>query len=514
MNPVSAAIARLPPDMARLFQKEHAKRIGASIALTWFTVKLATTLYRGFFGPLSHLPGHWITRFIVLPRLRADGKSYLRMKEFLDEYGTVARLGPNIVVVSDKRMIRQVLSHEDYPKGPGYQALRETSAETMFNTQDKLFHRQRRRIVSPAFSIKYLNSLEPFMDDCLRAMLTRLDNEIDASPRADGYVTIDLWKMLGMLALDIIGSTAFGESFDMVNDSDHYIPTSINNIMRAAAKTVMFPRLIKFLRLIGLGFRDEQFEQFVRAMIMKRLNSKERREDILQILIDSNSAANQDDRLTVDAIMSEVVLFLIAGAETTSNTTGLMLIELLRHPDKMAALRAEIDALTSGQRDALIANDQLKQLPYLNAVMYETMRLHSIASTGLQRMTAQDTILGDHLHLPKNTIVICGLNHAHRNPEYWQRPDDFVPERWLPGAETEPCLEAYFPFSIGSRNCIGRQFALQEMRLVLATLVQRYELKPIPVEMDHAKDLRQYFTLGVEGNTFKVDLRHRGGQAA
>jgi cytochrome P450 len=165
-------------------------------------------------------------------------------------------------------------------------------------------------------------------------------------------------------------------------------------------------------------------------LVNNRIHSGERRDDILQILVDSQQADRQEDRLTMDAIIAEVLLFLVAGyeqsqthtcdpisyvtlfffffsstrSETKSSTMGFALIELLRHPDRFEKLRAEIDnvPLENDNDSTLHSHSQLKNLPYLNAVLNETMRLHMIGSNGLQRMTDSDITLGNEVVIPKN----------------------------------------------------------------------------------------------------------------
>lgn len=130
--------------------------------------------------------------------------------------------------------------------------------------------------------------------------------------------------------------------------------------------------------------------------------SKERN-DILQILINSQNSKDKDDHLTPDAIIEETVLFLIAGSETTSNTLGFTFYELLRNPDKLKKLYEEIDALEIEDGSSFY-NDQLKHLPYLNAVINETLRLDPVVASALQREAPKTTVLGN-MVLPKNVCL-------------------------------------------------------------------------------------------------------------
>lgn len=146
--------------------------------------------------------------------------------------------------------------------------------------------------------------------------------------------------------------------------------------------------------------------QFMKEIILERLTGgeKARRNDILQILIDTQHATDQEDRLTADAIASETVLFLVAGSETTSNTSGFAVIELLRHPDKLAKLRAEIDQVPLEDGE-IFKHEQLKHLPYLNAVINETLRIDWIGTGGIDRIAERDVLLGGKLFVPKGVRI-------------------------------------------------------------------------------------------------------------
>lgn len=200
------------------------------------------------------------------------------------------------------------------------------------------------------------------------------------------------------------------------------------------------------------------------------------------------------------------------GSETTSNTLGFAIIELLRHPQVMKKLRDEVDAVPFPSDRQIFDHEQVKNLPYLNAVINETLRLDAVAASGIERHADKNVTLGGKLFVPKGTEVICNIYHAHLNEKYWPNARSFEPERWLPetAASTgiKPDLDAFYPFSMGSRNCVGKNFAIMEMRLVLSTLIKRFDLTPIPEEMEQAKDVRHFVTLTVANNKFNV-VAHR-----
>jgi cytochrome P450 len=147
---------------------------------------------------------------------------------------------------------------------------------------------------------------------------------------------------------------------------------------------------------------DPYLTSFMTRVIEDRITSGKRRQDILQILIDSQKAESVEDRLAIAEMINEVTLYLVAGSETSSNTIGFTFVELLKNPETMTKLQQEIDELEIEDEQKLFQHSQLKRLPYLNAVISETMRLYPVATAGLQRKTYTDTVLAGKLAVPKN----------------------------------------------------------------------------------------------------------------
>ncbi|KAG2203174.1 hypothetical protein INT46_008932 [Mucor plumbeus] len=498
-----------------LSNQSNLEKIGKITAISVATYVVANKLYSAFLGPLSRIPGPFWSRFIEFPKFiydRPNGTSYKAILGFHDKYGDTIRLGPNLVAVADKDMIKQVLVTDDFPKATIYEAFQKKGAHTLFSTTDSIWHKKRRRIVSPAFSIKYLNSMEPFMTTVTETLVHKIDSEIAQGHDESNYGTIDIWSLVQRLALDVIGETAFGQTFNMIENNDSFVPEAISLEMRNSAIIVLYPILAKLFLPHG-GKTDPKLEKFLTGVIEDRLHNTEgeKRKDILQFLIDVQHAADTDDSLTAESIMSETVLFLIAGSETTSNSIGFAIINLLRNPDKLKKLYQELDNVEMEQDQTVFHHEQVKHLAYLNAVIHETLRVDSIAAAGLSRRAPKDTMLGGRVFLPKDTTVICSLYHAQKNDKYWPHAQEFRPERWIENEDQGEGndLEAFFTFSAGSRNCIGKNFALQEMRIAIATLLKTFEIKAIEQEMKDAEDRRQFITLTVPKNSFNIKIKRR-----
>ncbi|KAI9473437.1 MAG: cytochrome P450 [Benjaminiella poitrasii] len=493
-------------------KKSNLQKIGKVTAILLATYVAVDKFYVALFGPLSGVPGPFYTRFINLPKFLHDkpsGTLYKALQALHNKYGDVVRLGPRVITIANKQLLKQALVTEDLPKGPIYKILQGQGKYTLFSTTDPVWHKQRRKIVSPAFSIKYLNSLEPFMTSVAKSLVCKIDEEIEKEHDEFNYGIIDIWSLMQRLTLDVIGETAFGETFHMIENNSHFVPAAITQEMRRSAISIMYPILSKIF-MKNAGQTDPKLTKFLTGVINNRLsNNKEERKDILQFLINSQKAENEDDRLTSDSIMAETVLFLIAGSETTSNSIGFAIIELLQYPDRLKKLYDEIDTVQMEEGQEVFYHEQLKHLPYLNAVINETLRLDTIAASSLPRMTVKPTLLG-HLALPKDISVFCNLAQVQMDSRYWPNPYEFKPERWIEKDQQElNDLEAFFPFSAGTRNCIGKNFALQEMRIAISTLLKNFEIVPIEQEMKDAQDRRAFVTLTVAKNSFCIKMKRR-----
>ncbi|CAO3674069.1 unnamed protein product [Umbelopsis vinacea] len=501
-------VNRLPDGIVRQFLRKNVHYSAAVIALAAGYIVTAR-LYRVYLGPMSTIPGNFVDIFFDLPLLW-----HKRMIGLHQKYGPIVRSTASSLTISDKNMIKQILHDDDLPKARIYKNLQFQGHETMFNTVNKDFHKTRRRVISPAFSVKYLSALESLMGASVEEFIHHIKMSVEtAHLHNQPSAQIDMWRLLQCTALDVIGTTAFDQSFNMVQNGSHPLPSTISKNLTAAALTSSTKSIPIVGRIVeayaSKSGSHMDIGKFMVNIIEERLKSGKRKNDILQILIDSQNAELKNDRLNNEDIVHENILFLIAGSETTSNTIGFAIIHLLEHPEVLTQLREELDDLYPRDSKALFSHDDLKSLPYLNAVINETMRIKPVAMGGLPRQTVQDYVIGGKYHIPKDTIISAHIYACQTNPEYWPEPLAFKPERWLEDSDIPADKDAFFPFSSGSRNCIGRNFALMEMRLILSSFVYHFNFEPVQESVEDAKDLRQFITYTIASNSYKVKISNR-----
>ncbi|CAG2180351.1 unnamed protein product [Oppiella nova] len=187
---------------------------------------------------------------------------------------------------------------------------------------------------------------------------------------------------------------------------------------------------------------------------------------------DSDESSDKTDKkstagtLTPDELTAQGILFFIAGYDTTSAALTHTIYYLSQHPECQQKLYEELKTCDE------FTYEKLVHLKYLNAVINETLRL-APSLTRIQRECVQDYKLGNTgITIPKGASIEIYPYAIHRDPEYWPNPNDFIPDRFL-----EPTHHpyAFIPFGGGPRLCIGQRFALNEMRMCLAKLINKYQ---------------------------------------
>lgn len=214
----------------------------------------------------------------------------------------------------------------------------------------------------------------------------------------------------------------------------------------------------------------QQIDQLLYAEIADRRQEAIDRSDILSLLVAARDTAGQP--LSDVELRDQLMTLLLLGHETTASGLAWAFYWLTQNPQVLAQLRQELDSLTDW--DAL----NLSQQPYLTAVCKEALRVYPIALIAQPRKVKASIEVAGYEFTPGTVLVPC-IYLAHRRLDAYPQPEVFRPERFL--SQRSPY--EYLPFGGGNRSCIGMALALFEMKLILATIVQRYELRlasPLP----------------------------------
>lgn len=233
----------------------------------------------------------------------------------------------------------------------------------------------------------------------------------------------------------------------------------------------------------------DSLDDAVGDLITERRGDTEGRDDLLSLLLEAQSTADHeiDDGLLRD----ELVTMMLAGHDTTSLSITYTLYLLAEHPEHRERLYDELDAVLG---DELPTFEDLDDLEFLERVLKESMRLYPVVHS-ISRKALTDVEV-DGYEIPEGSRVFLAPWVTHRSERHWENATEFDPGRWTPERREERHDYAYFPFGAGPRQCIGKQFALVEAQLIIATLCQEYEFR---LEPGYELDLVASITAQPEG---------------
>lgn len=328
---------------------------------------------------------------------------------------------------------------------------------------------QNRRLMQPAFHRQRLAGLVTQMADASQATAERWDR-LAAEGRP-----IEIGEEMLRLTLRIVGTTLF--SHDLSGEAD-----ALGVPIRTAFHWVSGRMTMPFSAPLWVPTRENRafiaardvVHRTVDGMIAERRRSGEQTPDLLQMLLDAEDAetgARMDDV----QVRHEALTLMIAGHETAAASLSWAWYLLARHPQSLARMREELDAVLGGRAPSA---EDLPRLPYTRAAFDETLRLYPPA-WGQPRESVEEDEIGGCRIPAKNIVMVCQWV-THRRPDLWERPDEFVPERFVGAGPGSFPPFAYYPFGGGARQCIGSSFALMEAQVILATLARRFDVEVEP----------------------------------
>jgi cytochrome P450 len=326
--------------------------------------------------------------------------------------------------------------------------------------------RKNRKLVQPAFYKKQLATLVDSMEQVIQKELSRIKPGVET----------DVHEIFSDLAFKVVARSLF-----YLEDMDEKI-ARLQFITEQAQKM-----LIKELRLPFLMWYYDRRWMSGNSSIAYHLDLIDEARAILQEIIDQRRKENKEYGDLLDMLLQstyedgthmsdrqlidEILVLFIAGHETTSNVLTFATQLLAHHPDKAVKLQEEIASLTS--QDLM---EQLKELEYTKQVLEETMRLYPPAYV-TDRVAMEDDTCGD-IEIPKGSIWLISFFEMHRRKDLWEQPDEFLPERFE-ADKRKSYNDHYFPFGAGPRMCIGNNFAMFEMALVLKNMLRDFDLKAV-----------------------------------
>ncbi|KAK2176565.1 hypothetical protein NP493_655g00003 [Ridgeia piscesae] len=410
---------------------------------------------------------------------------YLTFMELAKTYGDVVhlRVGPSghIILLSGHEVIREAFVDKgeyfsNRPNTSHIPLMKYTNKGKGIIMQDGEDWKTLRRFTLRALRDFGLgkSSLEDKIKDELENVLDELDKKcgVPYCPQKLFYQPVS----------NIICSIIFGHRYSYDNKEfqhmldammyrfEHSGPKLILGTILPAPLALLIPKVRKMLEV------DREIRDFVRKRIDEHRDTfdGDNVRDFIDLYLKTEQSGEESGAFT-DANMFEVIddLFL-AGTDTTSTTLLWGLLYLILYPEIQAKCRLEI--LQAIGQDRLPSMKDRDELPYMEAVILEIQRLGSIAPSAVPHVTSESITFRGY-DLPKNTLVRANLYQSHMDPEIWEDPVAFNPDRWLDENNMLKTNPAFMPFSVGRRMCLGDSLAKMEMFLFIATLLQRFDFR-------------------------------------
>ena len=384
-------------------------------------------------------------------------------------------LHEHVILISNPDYIQYILhnNYTNYLKNTGrWRGFRQVIGNGLLAADGENWRRQRQR-VQPAFHPDRLGVLERSVTEEMDALEERW------RPVEQRGEAIDAFKEMLELGLRILARTMFSRDVNSVIEPLLAAFRTVHRFIDPFSLANMFdpPRVVR--RLISPGF--PQFERAIRvfddviySLIRDRQSSDQVPGDILSMLIRSRDD-EQGELMTPRQVRDEVMVTMMAGHEPPATAITWTLYLLSMHPDAERQAYEEVRQVLGDRRCTLA---DVPQLRYLKMVIEESLRIYPPA-WGIDRMTAKDDVI-DGYRIPAGSTVAISTYVMHHHPKYWDNPEGFDPLRFSDDQEPTRPTYSYFPFGGGARRCIGFRFAMTQMPLVLATLLQRRRLELVP----------------------------------
>lgn len=382
-----------------------------------------------------------------------------RFATFGDTYRSPTSRTP-LIVTRDPETARDVLVTQVgifSKEHPSFETLSQVVGNALLTSVGETWRRQR-RLIQPAFSRARMEEYAQAMVD--ETLVTT--RELSRGPAQN----VNCSALLTSLTLRIVARTLFG--YDV--DESPRVGRAMRWLNERFARPDLLPEYVPTPRRIKMRLAKRDLDKVVAEIITQRRRRLARGEtgvDLLQHLLTVQDDDGQG--LSDTEIRDQLLTLYLAGHDTTTHALSWTLYELLQHPEVLAELRREVDTVLGGRTPTL---DDLNELVWTEAAFKETMRLYPPAHVIPRIATEATTLAG--LELPERGEVVIWVYHLQRNPRFFEHPDEFRPQRFLPEAEPPP-KHAYIPFGLGQRACIGQQFAMIEAKLILAAFVQQLD---------------------------------------
>ncbi|KAI5456837.1 cytochrome P450 [Mariannaea sp. PMI_226] len=447
-----------------------------SLAVIVTAYLLGKAIYDLWYNPLRVYPGPktWALSRLPLTWAILRAQPHRRILELHDKYGPIVRVAPDELSYSHPDAWNEVMGH----RGPDVPENHKdhTTFPRMFSgsviSANPTDHARMRRALIPKFSNTTLKRQEDLIKKHIDLFIMRLNEKSN-----NGEQALNMVYWINCASFDIISDMLFGESFHCLDSAtDHPIVSVIFNGIKLGTYMACLRKFRVFDALVDIIIprRFQEDPSLLFPWTEKQLSK----------LVETNAqdSKNQDqvrreeNYLTKREIVANATVLLVAGSETSATALSATLFYLTTNERELAKLAEEVRSYFKNESEITISGVQ--GLPYLNAVIEESLRLYPPGPSAFPRRIAKGgcSLLGQ--HVPEHTLVSIWHWPLYRNPDLFPSPNSFIPERWLNNDQLgDGAMKALRPFSHGARDCLGKSLAYVELRLLLTRIIFKFDMK-------------------------------------
>lgn len=384
----------------------------------------------------------------------------------LARVGAIVRVdlgGLPVYFLTTQELVHEVLvtqgQHVD--KGHIFDRLRPLFGNGLI-TSAEAYHRKQRRLIQPLFDNSKMASYAGVMRKHAIAM---------AKSWAPGQ-TVAIDEAMYELTMTTVGEIMFSVAMakPAIAEAQLLLPKLSKDTIRQAFAPDFCEWVLPPIHK-GFGVRAQRMHHVLDQLIQHYHANPDKHDDLLALVLSARDPES-GQAMTDQQARDELLTILVAGTEPTAVTLAWVFHELGRHPEIQQKVREELNSVFGDQP---FTHNKMRDLAYTNRVLNEVTRLHPALAV-MRRPTVPIELGG--VSIPAGTELAFSPRALHRDPRYFDNPDTFDPDRWLPERAHEVPRMAFIPFSDGNRRCIGENFGWVEMVVALASIIPRWRMSP------------------------------------
>ena len=417
-------------------------------------------------------------RVVSRSRSFADSPAMVRnpvkvLSKYAEQFGDTFRfyLGglKEAIVTTNPAVIQHVLktNAENYQKSDiQVKRMGHFLGKGLLTTHGEAWRTQR-RLIQKGFDRKQLEALSSIMQDSLVDSLRVFDRQISDGP-------VDIYPQLMKMTFAMVAKSLFGAR--LRSEDIDFVSHTISTVQEFIVRQTLQPYLNPWFAVSGELRKHENMRTRADSILLEYIKARRHQppgHDLLQTLMDARYSDGEG--MSDELVLSESMQLLVAGHETSSNALSWLLYLLSSRPDCLEKLRQEFDSVLG---DAPLSYSDVPRFEFATQVIQEALRLYP-PFWMIDRMAVHDDRVGD-LAIPRGSTVIVFVYGAHHAQRYWQDPESFDPERFSKPNEKLHTPFTYLPFGGGPRGCIGGNYAMLQILMILTSLLRKYDLQLSP----------------------------------